>query len=91
MPTFPFSSHAGLVSTVLLAGICLSTAASGQPQIYWASDPVNPGDSVLVSGDGLSDVMSVGITRLADTFQFEIGPPASFEAGAKALLTRGYR
>ena len=31
------------------------------------------------------------ITRLADTFAFEVGPPASFDAGAKALLTRGYR
>ena len=31
------------------------------------------------------------MTRLADTFAFEVGPPAAFEAGAKALLTRGYR
>ena len=31
------------------------------------------------------------ITRLADTFEFEVGSPASFEAGARALLGRGYR
>jgi len=31
------------------------------------------------------------ITRLADTFAFEVGSPGSFEAGAKSLLTRGYR
>jgi len=31
------------------------------------------------------------ITRLADTFEFEVGSPASFDAGAKHLLTRGYR
>jgi hypothetical protein len=31
------------------------------------------------------------ITRLADTFEFEVGPQASFEASAHALLTRGYR
>ena len=31
------------------------------------------------------------ITRLADTFEFEVGSPASFEAGARALLARGYR
>ena len=30
------------------------------------------------------------ITRLADTFEFEVGSPASFEVGAKHLLTRGY-
>jgi alkylhydroperoxidase family enzyme len=31
------------------------------------------------------------ITRLADAFAFEVGSDASFEAGAKALLSRGYR
>lgn len=31
------------------------------------------------------------ITRLADTFCFEVGSRASFEAGAKHLLTRGYQ
>jgi alkylhydroperoxidase family enzyme len=44
----------------------------------------------------IEDALNVGfafnvITRLADTFEFEVGPPASFEAGAKMLLTRGYR
>jgi hypothetical protein len=31
------------------------------------------------------------ITRLADTFEFEVGSPESFDAGARSLLTRGYR
>jgi hypothetical protein len=31
------------------------------------------------------------ITRLADTFKFEVGPRAAFDVGAKMLLTRGYR
>jgi alkylhydroperoxidase family enzyme len=44
----------------------------------------------------IEDALHVGfafnvITRLADTFEFEVGPPASFDAGAKHLLTRGYR
>lgn len=44
----------------------------------------------------IEDALAVGfafnvITRLADTFEFEVGSPASFEAGAKHLLTRGYR
>ena len=44
----------------------------------------------------IEDALHVGfafnvITRLADTFEFEVGSPASFDAGAKALLTRGYR
>ena len=31
------------------------------------------------------------ITRLADTFEFEVGSQASFDASAKMLLSRGYR
>lgn len=31
------------------------------------------------------------ITRLADTFEFEVGPRSAFDVGAKMLLTRGYR
>jgi hypothetical protein len=44
----------------------------------------------------IEDALNVGfafnvITRLADTFEFEVGPPAAFEMGAKMLLTRGYK
>ena len=44
----------------------------------------------------IEDALHVGfafnvITRLADTFEFEVGSHASFEAGAKHLLRRGYR
>ena len=31
------------------------------------------------------------ITRLADTFQFEVGPQAAFDSSAKQLLGRGYK
>jgi hypothetical protein len=31
------------------------------------------------------------IDRLADTFEFHVGPEAQFDAGARHLLTRGYR
>jgi len=31
------------------------------------------------------------ITRLADTFNFEVGSQAAFDASAKSLLTRGYK
>ncbi|HZM95059.1 MAG TPA: hypothetical protein VFB92_16630 [Vicinamibacterales bacterium] len=44
----------------------------------------------------IEDALNVGfafnvITRLADTFEFEVGPPAAFDAAAKMLLTRGYK
>lgn len=49
-----------------------------------------------VSRAQVEDALAVGfcfnvITRLADTFQFEVGPPAAFDAGAKSLLSRGYK
>ena len=30
------------------------------------------------------------ITRLADTFEFAVGPRSAFDLGAKMLLSRGY-
>lgn len=44
----------------------------------------------------LKEALAVGfcfnvITRLADTFEFFVGDAASFEAGAKILLARGYK
>jgi alkylhydroperoxidase family enzyme len=49
-----------------------------------------------VSRAQIKDALNVGfafnvITRLADTFQFEVGSRASFDASAKMLLGRGYR
>ncbi|CAN5837766.1 hypothetical protein BH11MYX2_BH11MYX2_20030 [soil metagenome] len=31
------------------------------------------------------------ITRLADTFEFEVGPQAAFDSSANMLLKRGYK
>jgi alkylhydroperoxidase family enzyme len=44
----------------------------------------------------IEDALYVGfafnvITRLADTFEFEVGSPESFDAGARHLLGRGYK
>lgn len=59
-------------------------------------DDVRPPLALGVSRAQIADALNVGfafnvITRLADTFEFEVGPRASFEAGAKSLLGRGYR
>ena len=35
-------------------------------RVYWASDPVGPGQSVMVIGDGLGDDPKVGIARCFD-------------------------
>lgn len=49
-----------------------------------------------VTRDQIVDALNVAfafniITRLADTFEFEVGSRAFFDAGAKMLLSRGYR
>ncbi len=60
------------------------------------ADDVAPVLAAGVSRDGVLEGLAVAwafnvITRLADAFEFEVGPPSSFEAGAKMLLTRGYK
>jgi alkylhydroperoxidase family enzyme len=64
-------------------------------------DAVTPDDvrvllAVGVTRGQIEDALNVGfafnvITRLADTFAFEVGTPASFDAGARILLGRGYK
>jgi alkylhydroperoxidase family enzyme len=62
---------------------------------------VTPGDVRVLLALGVTraqieEALNVGfafnvITRLADTFEFEVGSPASFDAGASRLLGRGYK
>lgn len=60
---------------------------------------VNDMRAVLAAGvsrEQIEDALAVCFafnttTRLADTFEFHVPGPAGFEAGAKHLLTRGYR
>ena len=57
---------------------------------------VRPVLAAGVSRQGVVDALMVGyafniITRLADTFGFEIPPQAGFDWAAKRLLSRGYK
>jgi len=52
--------------------------------------------AVGVTRAQIEDALHVGfafnvITRLADAFEFEVGPQSAFDVGAKTLLSRGYR
>jgi len=49
-----------------LALISLATAALSQPTVFWASDPVQPDETVIVCGDGFTDAPTVTMARLAD-------------------------
>lgn len=44
----------------------LAPSVSAAPAIFWASDPVKPGETVLVMGDGFGDKPAVQVQRLAD-------------------------
>ena len=60
------------------------------------ADDVAPLIAVGVTRRQIEDALDVCfafnvITRLADTFEFEVGPQSAFDVGAKTLLTRGYR
>jgi alkylhydroperoxidase family enzyme len=60
------------------------------------ADDVRRVMAVGVTRAQLRDALNVAfafnvITRLADAFDFEVGPRAAFEAGARHLLSRGYK
>jgi alkylhydroperoxidase family enzyme len=60
------------------------------------ADDMRPLLALDVTRRQIEDALDVGfafnvITRLADTFEFEVGTRASFDAGARMLLTRGYK
>jgi len=62
---------------------------------------LTPGDAAALLALGvtraqIADALDVAfafnvITRLADTFEFEVGSQASFDVGARHLLSRGYQ
>src|SRR5262245_36001533 len=61
-----------------------------------APDDVSALLALGVTRAQVEDALSVSfafnvIDRLADAFEFHVGPDAMFEAGARHLLTRGYR
>lgn len=50
-----------------VSALCLAeSAAADDPKVFWASDPVKPGQTVQVSGMGLAAVEKVEITTLSD-------------------------
>ena len=60
------------------------------------ADDVHKLTAVGLTRAQIQDALNVAfafnvITRLADAFEFEVGPRAAFEAGAKHLLSRGYK
>ena len=83
------------VAEPLRATLALLRRVTRAPETVTAAD-MRALLALGVTRDQIEDALYVGfafnvITRLADTFNFEIGSPASFDAGARMLLRRGYR
>ena len=49
------------LTAALLLVLSLLTTAAAAPAIYWASDPVQPGEVVLVAGEGFGDKPAVTV------------------------------
>ena len=71
---------------VLVAGLigvgCVSAAGAEPPVVFWASDPVRPGEAVMVLGHALGDKPTVEVVRLNDgpCGEAATAPPASAPA-----------
>ena len=79
----------------LRAALRFVRALALSPGLVGAED-VRPLLAAGVSRQGVADAVYVCFlfstyTRLADTLGWEVPSQGSFDAGAKALLTRGYR
>jgi len=83
------------IAEPLRATLAFLRKVTREPDQVTAAD-VSALFAVGVTRSQVEDALSVAfafnvIDRLANTFEFHVGPDAMFEAGARALLTRGYR
>jgi len=55
------------LSLALTVAVTLSGRVfAGPPVVFWASDPVRPGEAVTVIGDGFGETPQIEVARLAD-------------------------
>jgi hypothetical protein len=54
------------IGLAVLLAVATAPCATAEPIVLWASDPVLPGEAVLVFGDGFGDAPKVTIARLPD-------------------------
>jgi len=79
---------------VLLAKVTRAVTVEGQRAL--SADDVRPVLAAGATPTAVIEALNVGylfntITRLADSFEFHVGPPAAFSSAAKRLLSHGYK
>lgn len=85
--------HAVVRKRFVLVGVCValltlagSRGAEGAgPSVFWASDPVRPGEAVVLVGDSLGTQASVEVARLTDGPSGEPGPAPSWPGAARPV------
>ncbi len=71
-----------MVESLLLVLLALFVApALGAPQIFWASDPVQPGEAALLIGDDFGNHPQIKLTPLNDVPNSTPGPVKQMKTG----------
>jgi hypothetical protein len=55
-----------MIKAILLLG-CAAVFAHARPVVFWVSDPINPGETALLFGDGIGAKVSAQGWRVADS------------------------
>src|SRR2546427_7845471 len=71
----------GVAFVIFLTAVLPAAAA---PTVFWVSEPVQPGEVVLLYGGGLGEVREVTVRRLADETP-GVPPPRSSASEAEAV------
>jgi len=69
----------------LLILIFVASACPAAPVVLWASDPVRPGETALVFGEGFERTTSIEVVRLDDGPPGDPPPPGSVVARGEAV------
>src|SRR5262249_61396503 len=65
-----------LLSLFLIIALTSSAYAAQEKAVFWASNPVSPGEAAMVVGAGLGDTKQVAFTRLEDARAGDLGADA---------------
>jgi hypothetical protein len=74
-----------VLAAVSAATLLLATGVDAAPAVFWASDPLRPGETALLIGDSLGTNATVQVERLEDTTPSQISrvlPSLTAEARA---------
>ena len=81
--------YASLLLALLLVRALTSSAYAAQEKaVFWASNPVSPGETAMVVGAGLGDTKQVAFTRLEDAPAGEPGADALSRLPAQAKMIK---